>query len=46
VPAWAVVAMAKGVKEKKNAKLVFRIKFKTKTGVHQAANIYNVSLYP
>jgi hypothetical protein len=46
VPAWAVVATAKGVKEKKNGKLVFRLKFKTKAGVHQVANIYNVSLYP
>jgi hypothetical protein len=38
--------MAKGVKEKKNAKLVVRIKFKAKTGAHQVANTYNVSLYP
>jgi hypothetical protein len=46
LPGWTVVAMVKGVKEKKNAKLVVRIKFKTKTGEHQLANTYNVSLYP
>ena len=46
LPSWNVVARAKDVKEKKNAKLVVRIKFKTKTGVHQVANTYNVSLYP
>jgi hypothetical protein len=45
-PGWTVVAMAKGVKEKKHGKLVVRIKFKTKTGAHQLANTYNVSLYP
>jgi hypothetical protein len=46
LPGGALVAMAPGVKEKKNAKLVVRTKFKTKTGVHQVANTYNVSLYP
>jgi hypothetical protein len=46
LPGWTVVAMAKGIKEKKNAKIVIKIKFKTKTGVHQVANTYNVSLYP
>jgi hypothetical protein len=46
LPGWTVVAKAKGVKEKKNGKLVVRIKFKTKTGAHQLANTYNVSLYP
>jgi hypothetical protein len=46
LPGWTVVAMAKGVKEKKNAKLVVRIKFKTKTSEQQLANTYNVSLYP
>jgi hypothetical protein len=46
VPGWNVVAKATGVKEKKDGKLVFRIKFKTKTGARQLANTYNISLYP
>jgi hypothetical protein len=41
-----LIATAKEVKEPAQAKLTYRIKFKTKAGDRQVSHIYNVSLFP
>jgi hypothetical protein len=41
-----MVAAAKDVQEKKTARLVFRVKYKTKDGDRQNAQIYSVELFP
>jgi hypothetical protein len=41
-----VVATAKEVKEPTQARLTYRIKFKTKAGDRQESHVYNVSLFP
>jgi hypothetical protein len=46
VPGGTVVATAKDVTEPKQAKLTYRIKYKTKDGDRQTGHIYNVSLFP
>jgi hypothetical protein len=46
VPGGTVVATAKDVKEPTQARLTYRIKFKTKVGDRQESHVYNVSLFP
>ncbi len=46
VPGGIVVATAGEVKEPVEAKLTFRLKFKTKAGERQSSDTYIVSLYP
>ena len=46
VPAGALVVTAKEITERKDAKLVYRVKFKTKEGDRQAGGTYTVSLFP
>jgi hypothetical protein len=46
VPGGVVVATAEGVTERKDAKLTFRLKFKTKLGDRQTSNTYIISLFP
>ena len=46
VPGGTVVAAAKDVHEKKTARLVFRVKVKTKDGDRQSAQTYSVELFP
>ena len=46
VPGGTLVATAKEVKERKDAKLTYRVKYKTKDGDRQASGTYNVSLFP
>jgi hypothetical protein len=46
VPGGTLIATAKEVKERKDAKLTYRIKFKTKQGDRQQSGAYNVSLFP
>jgi hypothetical protein len=41
-----LTATAKDVKEPIEAKLTYRLKYKTKDGDRQGSNIYNVSLFP
>ncbi len=41
-----VVATAKEVKEPKEAKLTYRVKYKTKDGDRQTSNVYTISLFP
>jgi len=41
-----VVATAKDIKEQREAKLTYRINYKTKDGPRQTSRIYGVSLYP
>jgi hypothetical protein len=41
-----VVATAKEVKARKEAKLTIRLKFNTKVGERQSSNVYIVSLFP
>jgi len=41
-----LTATAKGVKEPIEAKLTYRLKYKTKDGDRQRSNIYGVSLFP
>ena len=41
-----VVATAKDIKEQAQAKLTYRINYKTKDGPRQTSRIYGVSLYP
>src|SRR5262249_27967715 len=44
VPGGTLVATAKAVTERKDAKLTYRVKYKTKEGDRQVSVIYNVSL--
>jgi len=46
VPGGAVIATAKEVKAKKEAKLTIRLKFKTRIGERQSSSSYAVSLFP
>ncbi len=46
VPGGTIVATAKGVKEPIQARLTFRVKYKTKIGDRQRSHVYNVSLFP
>jgi hypothetical protein len=41
-----IVASAKDVKQSKSARLVYRVKYKTKDGDRQVANAYYVELFP
>jgi hypothetical protein len=46
VPGGTVVVTAKEVTERKDAKLLYRVKFKTKAGDRQRARTYILSLFP
>ncbi len=46
VPGGTLVATAKDVKEPAEAKLTYRLKYKTKDGDRQRGNIFNLSLFP
>jgi hypothetical protein len=46
IPGGTLVATAKEIPEKKSARLVYRVKFKTKDGDRQAAGTYFVELFP
>jgi hypothetical protein len=46
VPGGKVVATAKDVKEPKEAKLTYRVKYKTKDGDRQTSKVYTISLFP
>jgi hypothetical protein len=46
VPGGTLIAVAKEIKERKDAKLTYRIKFKTKQGDRQQSGTYNLSLFP
>jgi hypothetical protein len=46
VPGGTLVATAKEIKAPMEAKLTFRVKYKTKDGDRQNSQIYNVSLFP
>jgi hypothetical protein len=41
-----VIAAAKDVQVKKSARLVFRVKYKTKDGDRQNGQVYSVELFP
>jgi hypothetical protein len=46
VPGGTLVASAKDVKEPGEAKLTYRLKYKTKDGDRQRGNVYFVSVFP
>lgn len=46
VPGGTLVATAKDVQGTKTARLVYRVKYKTRDGDRQVANTYNVELFP
>ncbi len=46
VPGGTIVATTKDVKEPVEAKLTYRVKYKTKDGNRQTSNVYNISLFP
>ena len=46
VPGGTVIATAKEVKERAQARLTYRVKFKTKAGDRQESHVYSVSLFP
>jgi len=46
VPGGTLVATVKQVTERKDAKLTYRIKYKSKQGDRQVGGVYNVSLFP
>jgi hypothetical protein len=46
VPGGTLIVTAKEIHERKDAKLTFRIKYKTKQGDRQQSETYNVSLFP
>jgi len=46
VPGGTLVLTAKDVKEAKQARLTYRLKYKTKEGDRQRSGVYNVSLFP
>ena len=45
-PGGTLIATAKEVKERKDAKLTYRVKYKSKQGDRQVSGTYNVSLFP
>ena len=46
VPGGTLLLMAKGVTEKMEAKLTYRVKYSTKDGQRQTSSAYLVSLFP
>ena len=46
VPGGTLLLMAKGVTEKVEAKLIYRVKYSTKDGPRQTSSAYIVSLFP
>lgn len=46
VPGGTIVLTAKQVNEPVEAKLTYRIKYKTKDGDRQTSGVYNLSLFP
>ena len=46
VPGGTLIATVKEVNERKDAKLTYRVKYKTKEGDRQTSGTYNVSLFP
>jgi hypothetical protein len=46
VPGGTLVATAKEVKEPGQAKLTYRVRYKTKVGDRQESHVYSVSLFP
>jgi len=46
VPGGTLIATAKEVKERKDAKLTYRVKYKTKEGDRQGGGVHDVSLFP
>jgi hypothetical protein len=46
VPGGMLLLMAKGVTEKTEAKLTYRVKYSTKDGPRQTSSAYIVSLFP
>ena len=46
VPGGTLVVSAKEIKEPAEAKLTYRIKYKTKDGDRVRGNVYQISLYP
>jgi hypothetical protein len=46
VPGGTLLLMAKGVTEKMEAKLTYRVKYNTKDGPRQTSSAYIVSLFP
>jgi hypothetical protein len=46
VPGGTLMLKASGVKESKEAKLTFRVKYKTRDGERQTSSTYIVSLFP
>jgi hypothetical protein len=46
VPGGTLVVTAKEVTERKDAKLTYRVKYRTKQGDRQVSGVYRVSLFP
>jgi hypothetical protein len=46
VPGGHIIATAKDIKERKDAKLTIRLKFNTKQGERQSSDTYIISLFP
>lgn len=46
VPGGTLIATAKDIKEPGEAKLTYRVKYKTKDGDRQRGNVFNISLFP
>ena len=46
VPGGLLIATAKTIDEAKEAKLTYRLKYKTRDGDRSRGNVYNVSLFP
>lgn len=46
VPCGTLVATAKDVKKSSQAKLTYRIKFRTRAGDRQESHVYSISLFP
>jgi len=46
VPGGTLIASAKDIKEPGEAKLTYRVKYKTKDGDRQRGNVFNISLFP
>ena len=46
VPGGTIIVTAKEISERKQATLIYRVKYKTKDGDRQRGETYNVSLFP
>ena len=46
VPGGTLVLTVKGITERKDAQLVYRLKYKTKDGERQTSHTYRLSLFP